>query len=232
MTSIADNGNEVWNSSVFVKCLFANVIFITHFKCNFPFAEREKNSIQTLLCTVEQDAAVHGANSFPAPAPQPLPFGETATERSYEPYVGRWGCEWPSWLEEGKQWDSERAFLGRTAPGTLGDPLVEQDDGVALFNNNNNEIQHRNGKDLYELLEQTQVSEYTRDGQKIFHFVYQGCFFTRVLLFSRRWKGRGPLTILYHYPRGLKDRNQLSVFVPWWNMKNWQAKWSSTCRNY
>lgn len=34
--------------------------------------------------------------------------------RSMEPTVGRWGCEWPSWLAQRNGWYSNRTLLGLT----------------------------------------------------------------------------------------------------------------------
>lgn len=31
-----------------------------------------------------------------------------------EPTVGRWGCEWPSWLEQSNGWYTNRTLLGLT----------------------------------------------------------------------------------------------------------------------
>lgn len=59
------------------------------------FPEREKTSLQALLCAAVHDAAVHGSSST-SPADGALPLGEIPSECSNEPYVGRWGCEWPS----------------------------------------------------------------------------------------------------------------------------------------
>lgn len=59
-------------------------------------SEREKNPLTTILCTADHGAAVHGHSGVPTVDADTLPLGEASTERSYEPFVGRWGCEWPS----------------------------------------------------------------------------------------------------------------------------------------
>ncbi|KAG5898439.1 hypothetical protein JTB14_036521 [Gonioctena quinquepunctata] len=51
------------------------------------------------LCTAEQNAAVHGSLSNTAFAGPILPTGEISADRSLEPTVGRWGCEWPRFTD-------------------------------------------------------------------------------------------------------------------------------------
>ncbi|KAJ8957310.1 hypothetical protein NQ314_006558 [Rhamnusium bicolor] len=57
--------------------------------------ERDIQPLQKLLCTAEQNAAVHGSCATASCTGPVLPIGETSFDRSLEPTVGRWGCEWP-----------------------------------------------------------------------------------------------------------------------------------------
>ncbi|KAJ8937277.1 hypothetical protein NQ318_005675 [Aromia moschata] len=57
--------------------------------------ERDIQPLLKLLCTAEQDAAVHASCATAACTGPVLPIGETSSDRSLEPTVGRWGCEWP-----------------------------------------------------------------------------------------------------------------------------------------
>lgn len=52
--------------------------------------------------------------------PEELPLDNCNTELAYEPSVGRWGCEWPSWLEKINSWAPDGSLIGGTESGSSG----------------------------------------------------------------------------------------------------------------
>lgn len=86
-----------------------------------------------------------------------LPLEQSNTEKSCLPTVGRWGCEWPSWLENASLWVPEGPLL-------VGATKVAGDAGKknnAILPRNNNSHLGENCIILYKndrhLLEVTQV---------------------------------------------------------------------------
>lgn len=130
----------------------------------FLISEREKNPLITILCTADHGAAVHGHPGVKTVDTDALLLGEASTERSYEPFVGRWGCEWPSWLENVYQSTTERPLLGGTGP--VG-PSDAKNHSVNHYHHNNNNISSYTGHNgnLFHLLEETQVRNNNNNGK-------------------------------------------------------------------